>query len=68
MAMTNAQKKKVVDAALREHIPWSDDGEDTRTLAELRQEFEYRHLGGLVKSYQRAQAGLVLEDIDIGDV
>ena len=68
MAMTKAQKGAVVEAALRDHFTWDGEGPDTRTLIDLRQAFERRHLGGLVKSYQASQASRTVEEIDIGDV
>lgn len=68
MPLTKAQKVQIITDALRDHLSWNGKGEDTRTLAILRKEFEQRHLGGVVKSYRRTQAEKELEDLDIADV
>lgn len=67
MALTKAQKD-TVEAALRDHLRWRGEGEDKRTLKDLRKEFERRHLGGLVKTYQASQAARGVEEIDLGEM
>ena len=68
MALTQAQKRQLVEDALRDHFPWSGRGNDTRRLRELRKEFEHRHLAGLVASYRKQQAAQFLESFDIADI
>jgi hypothetical protein len=74
MARTKAQNQSLVRDALRDHFPWTEvdsQGEplpDTRPLLALRKEFEQRHLGQLVSSYQNAQAQASLEEVDIAGI
>mgnify|MGYP003149356823 CR=1 FL=1 len=64
MALTAAQRQIIADA-IRANIIWDGEGPDRRTLADLRRAFERRHLGGLVRSYQKSQAEKTLELIDL---
>ena len=68
MALTRAQKIALVMEALQDHLPWTGEDADRRTLAQLRRAFEERHLGALVKSYRRTKAAKDLEDFDIADM
>ena len=63
MPLSNTEKAAIVTAALREHIPFENEGSDTRSLADLKAAFLKRHLDGLVRSYQRNQAATELETI-----
>tara|TARA_Y100000310_G_scaffold286359_1_gene310455 strand:- start:577 stop:789 length:213 start_codon:yes stop_codon:yes gene_type:complete len=66
--LTKDEKIALVDEALRDHLNWENDGEDTRTLAELRIAFEARHLSGLVQSYRKNKANKGLESFNITDI
>jgi ribosomal protein L12E/L44/L45/RPP1/RPP2 len=68
MALTKAEKKSIVEEALRDYLEWGGVGADTRTLPQLRKEFESRHLQGVVSSYRSAQAGSALEDLSVEDI
>jgi hypothetical protein len=66
MPMDKREKKKIVEAALRAHLPYDGEGQDTRHLIDLRREFERRHLQPLVALYQKSLQ--VIEDIEIEDI
>ena len=66
--LTKDEKIALVDEALRDHLNWGGEGEDTRTLAELRTAFEDRHLSGLVRSYRKNKADRGLENFSVTDI
>ena len=63
MPLSNTEKAAIVTAALREHIPFEDEGSDTRSLADLKAAFLKQHLDSMVRSYQKDQANASLEAI-----
>ena len=63
MPLSSGEKTTIVTDALKDHIPYTGSGSDTRSLADLKAAFLKRHLDQLVNSYQRRQADAGLEAI-----
>ena len=63
MPLSSSEKVALVTEALKDHIQYEGSGSDTRSLADLKAAFLKRHLDGMVRSYQKTQANVALEDI-----
>tara|TARA_R100001086_G_scaffold247602_2_gene182295 strand:- start:178 stop:402 length:225 start_codon:yes stop_codon:yes gene_type:complete len=56
MALSDSEKVTLVTNALKEHIPYTGSGSDTRALADLKTAFLKKHLDALVFAHQRTLA------------
>ena len=63
MPLSDSEKVTIVTNALKDAIPYTGSGSDTRSLANLKAAFLKAHLDSMVHSYQRKQADAALEDI-----
>ncbi len=66
--LTKAELGALVLEALQEYFPYEGGGTDTRTLRELRNLFEQRHLGGFLRQFQATKAARVRKEIDPKDL
>jgi len=63
MPLSDSEKVTIVTNALKDHIPYTGGGSDTRSLADLKTAFLKIHLDSMVKTYQKSQANAALETI-----
>ncbi len=66
--LTKAAVRTLEEATLRDYLTFEGEGEDTRTLADLRKEFYHRHIYGLMKRFRVEQAEREMLVLDITDL